>query len=260
MLGTTLDKLFTRSVFYIGTDKMLHQISNINYYWRLQPPQNEQTWPAADTPNAPLGAAYNSDSSEAWIYYVNGSLTQLYYGKDLLWHKAEVLPTSGAAAPKPTSSNDPPPTVPDTPQDAPAPAPTGLSNGAKVGIGIGVSLGVLALAGGLGIMAFLRRRRSRLEHDERAIGPGEMAPAYPGGPGYDGSYAHQQQGIPQQYSPAQISAMTATPPPTQPYSEFGNLQWSQDRKDGSMRATPQEMEQPRVLHELPQHNVTHEMG
>ncbi|KAF2397768.1 hypothetical protein EJ06DRAFT_137968 [Trichodelitschia bisporula] len=48
----------------------------------------------------------------------------------------------------------------------PTPVPSGQSTGAKAGIGIGVALGVLAVAGILGALWWLRRRRQPAPHSE----------------------------------------------------------------------------------------------
>jgi hypothetical protein len=251
-MGVTIDKAFTRNIFYIGADKALHQVANINYVWRLMPDQDQKLWPLADNANAAMATTYNFDSSEAWVYYiVNGSINQLYYsGSDSLWRQAAVLPTFNATAPKPAQPT--PPSNTSVPEPAPSqPATNELSTGAKAGIGIGVALGVLALLGTAAAILFLRRRQQQRDAEAEAAIPHDEyqinTPAYAGTPG---------------------TAMS------QPYSDFGGLAWAQDSKDASASSVhhvgdytpspppmplPQELEGPRAMYELPQQTYSHEL-
>ncbi|TQN73226.1 hypothetical protein CSHISOI_02230 [Colletotrichum shisoi] len=149
-LGAVVDQSYVRSIFYVGTDAKLHQVSNINWQWKSMPDQNSGIWPVADIAGGPFATASNVDTNEAWIWYrSNGSLVQLYHGGNGLWAQATRVPSSNATKP-----------LDEGPSETVTGKPVVLSTGAKTGIGIGVSLGVIALAG-VGILLLRRRRRQQ---------------------------------------------------------------------------------------------------
>jgi hypothetical protein len=241
----TIDSKYARSVYYIGSDRALHQISNINFTWRSMPDQDRKLWPLADSANASLAATFHFDTSEGWIYYVaNGTIQEIRYGSDGLFRAAQSLPTEGPRVP----AIEPAPTTDD------GAAGNGLTTGAKAGIGVGVGVGILALAGTVGMILFLRRRAA----SDRAAGDThegmhlrDDTPAYPG---YD------------EYRPNPSGPSTpGTQNMAQPYTEFGNLYWGNDAKpatevvEAGGNPAPQELEEPQMVHELPQANQSHEM-
>lgn len=234
-MGVAIDNTFTRSVFYIGTDRLLHEVSNINFQWKLYPNQTLEAWPEADGANASLAVAYNLQSSEAWIFYVSGgSLVQAHRETSGDWGLSVVVSVNSVTD-KTSSGVD-------------GKKSSGLSTGAKAGVGVAVSIGVLAIAG-LGLFFCLRRRRQRAataaaaadkEHpinlgdyqappeQARYMADGSLAPPYSPQAPYD---AHD---------PHKMAAMTpvhmlATPPP------------------------PVELEQPPMIHELPPENYSYEL-
>ncbi|UKZ84310.1 uncharacterized protein TrAFT101_000222 [Trichoderma asperellum] len=234
-MGVAIDSTFTRSVFYIGTDRLLHEVSNINFQWKLYPNQTSEAWPEADEANADLAVTYNFQSSEAWIYYVSGgSLVQAYRGTSGDWSSAVVVSVNSIDD-KTTSNVD-------------GKKSSGLSTGAKAGVGVAVSIGVLAIAG-LGLFFFLRRRRQRAAaaaaaaDKEHPINLGDyQAPPEQAHYMADGSLAppYSPQVPYDAHDPHKMAAMTpvhmlATPPP------------------------PVELEQPPMIHELPPENYSYEL-
>ncbi|GJC82951.1 hypothetical protein ColLi_05789 [Colletotrichum liriopes] len=197
-LGAIVDRAYVRSILYLGTDAKLHQVSNIDWQWKLMPDQASSLWPVADATTGPFATTSNFDTSEAWVWYrSNGSLVQLYHGSDGLWTPAATVPSFNATKSLETEPNE---------NATPTASPTGtgkpvvLSSGAKAGIGIGVSLGVVALAG-VGLLLFKRRRRQQQAAAEaarlkEADAMAQMTPFGNGGVG--------------------------------PYTGFGNLTWGSD--------------------------------
>ncbi|KAL7917431.1 hypothetical protein ACQKWADRAFT_37693 [Trichoderma austrokoningii] len=233
-MGVSIDSTFTRSVFYIGTDRLLHETANINFQWKLYPNQTSEAWPEADTANGDMAVTYNMQTSEAWIYYVSGGeLVQAYRGTNGDWSNAAVISVN--------SVDD------ETASDATGKKSTGLSTGAKAGVGIGVSLGVIAVAG-IAIFFFLRRRRQQAaataaaNDKEQPINLGQyQTPPEQAHYMADGSLAppYSPQAPYDAHDPAKMAAMTpvhmmATPPPV-------------------------EMEQPPMIHELPPDNYSYEL-
>lgn len=235
-MGVAIDSTFTRSVFYIGTDKLLHEIANINFQWKVYPNQTSQAWPEADAANADLAVTYNFQSSEAWIYYVaDGFLVQAYRGTSGDWSSAAVVSVNSISD-KTNSGAD-------------GKKDSGLSTGAKAGVGVGVSVGAIA-AIGLGLLFFLRRRRQRnaaaaaAADKEQPINMGDyQAPPEQARYMADGSLAppYSPQTPYDAHDPTKMAAMTpvhmlATPPPP-----------------------PVELEQPPMIHELPPENYSYEL-
>ncbi|OHE96623.1 hypothetical protein CORC01_08080 [Colletotrichum orchidophilum] len=195
-LGATVDKSYVRSIFYLGTDAKLHQMSNIDWQWKLMPEQDASLWPVADVTSGSFAATSNFDTSEAWIWYQsNGSLVQLYHGEDGLWRQAAVVPSFNATK---AVGEEPRGTGAPTASSTATGKPVVLSAGAKAGIGIGVSFGVVAFAGGILLLMMRRRRQQAAEAAEaarlkEAEATAQMVPYGNGGFG--------------------------------PYTEFGNLTW-----------------------------------
>ncbi|GKT50776.1 uncharacterized protein ColSpa_10957 [Colletotrichum spaethianum] len=162
-LGVTVNHTYVRSIFYIGTDAKLHQVSNVDWEWKLMPDRESSIWPVADAVDGPFAATSNFDTNEAWVWYrSNGSLVQLYQGTDGLWTQATTVPSVNTTKSLETEPNG---------NATPTASPTGksivMSTGAKAGIGIGVAVGVLALAG-VGFLLFQRRRRQQAAAAEAA--------------------------------------------------------------------------------------------
>ncbi|KAM7217321.1 hypothetical protein V8F06_007264 [Rhypophila decipiens] len=158
-MGISIDPKHTRSVWYIGEDKNLYQISNKNGIWSHQNSQVGDIWPVADSPNSPLAVVGDFNNGNLRIYYqVNGSIAEVK-SENGEWAKWTTLP-----APAPVKAELPAP-PPASPSNSPIPTPdetdmAGLSNGAKVGLGVGIALGVLLVIG-LIIACVLHRRKQK---------------------------------------------------------------------------------------------------
>ncbi|TDZ34071.1 hypothetical protein CTRI78_v011640 [Colletotrichum trifolii] len=63
-LVASVDRSYVRSIFYIGTDTKLHQISNINWQWTPMPDQDARLWPLADAASGALASTNNFDTNE----------------------------------------------------------------------------------------------------------------------------------------------------------------------------------------------------
>ncbi|KAH7037105.1 uncharacterized protein B0I36DRAFT_358852 [Microdochium trichocladiopsis] len=162
-MGMAEDSSWTRSVFYVGTDKQLHQIGNLDYKWLVfDRPSNNASWPQSDDGYLAVANDFNSDSLR--VYYMsNGKLIEAN-GDSGKWQSALVLPSYNATAPAPTN----------TPTNNPgSEAGTGensseLSTGAKAGIGVGVTLAVLAIVGIVVAVILLKRRQKRQQEADAA--------------------------------------------------------------------------------------------
>jgi len=235
-LGFTIDAQYTRSVFYIGSDRKLYQVSSIHYVWQMRSNQTDAQWPLADDAEADMAVASDFSSSAVRVYYVvKGVLTEAKFeaqGSSGVWRSAAALPTAATAA----TANTPP----STSAAEPAPAGSGLSDGAKAGVGVGVTLGVLALAG-IGVVVFVVRR-GRARRDAEAHAAAEEARALDT----------------QQYQPSHYD-YTHTPygsPPPTSVSPFSAPGWPADKKDGY---APQELGAPRQVFEMPEQQYSHEL-
>lgn len=163
-LGMSTDKQFSRSVFYVGTDRRLYQISNINYFWRIMTNQTESIWPLADEPGAQLAIAWDFFTSQVRIYYdVGGALTEVRFDEDGIWKPARAAATTAEVAAK-ESAGDPETSGAKNSSSSTEP----LSLGAKVGIAVGATVGALVLAGALACMLARCVRRRNREAAERA--------------------------------------------------------------------------------------------
>ena len=166
-LAAVTDSVLTRSVFYLGTDRRLYQVSSINFVWTLRANRSADLWPLADDPAADFAAAYHVPTSLVRLYYpVAGALTELKQTADGEWQPALALATSNATGAIVAAPPPPPPADDNT-------APPGLSAAAKAGLAVGVTLAVLAVAGGLAAVCVLRRRRRRGERAAEAAARAE---------------------------------------------------------------------------------------
>ncbi|KAH8881490.1 hypothetical protein GQ53DRAFT_667769, partial [Thozetella sp. PMI_491] len=148
-LGASIDRDNAKYMFYIGTDKKLHQATsfiNSGEYqdYIMQQGLGEDLWPVADEPNADFGVAFNPASYDVSIFYFsNGSLVALNQTTKFGgWQTAYTLPTVNLTANADTGSSG-----------------SGLSTGAKAGIGVGVSIACLLIIAGIAACCFARRRR-----------------------------------------------------------------------------------------------------
>lgn len=211
-LGLTFGSSQSMSLFYVGNDKLLHQVrrevdADKDFKWsNATRPQDEKAWPKADDPNAHFGVAYDPQNDRVWVYYMaNRTMTQLHQASKDQWHDAVALPKS----------------QPDPPSDDQS-GGGGLSRGAKLGIGIGVGLGVPLLLAAIAAYLFLHSRSSRRNRAAEnaavqdahaaAVAPpshtGSPAPRYtsgywpgaPGQPPHDGPWVVQQQHLGVPYS------------------------------------------------------------
>uniref|UniRef100_A0A0D2Y0V9 Fucose-specific lectin n=1 Tax=Fusarium oxysporum (strain Fo5176) TaxID=660025 RepID=A0A0D2Y0V9_FUSOF len=158
------DRSRTRSIFYIGDDKKIHEVKSTNSGWQLGSNQTERTWPVADNASSGLAVVSQQSEGKAWLYYwSNETIVQAFKDYDGDWVDAEALPqkvpTNGTDDKKP---KDRP-----TQEDGPDPEGSkGLSSGAKTGIGAGVGIGVGALLIGVLAWLWMKRRRERA-HQEK---------------------------------------------------------------------------------------------
>ncbi|RGP76418.1 hypothetical protein FLONG3_5303 [Fusarium longipes] len=180
-LGSAIDRSRTRSIFYIGTDKKLHEVAAAKDTWKIAFNQTSKSWPIADDPSSGLAVAYNQPDGKVWVYYwSNKTIVQTYRNYDGDWEDAKVLPQE-----EPRKTNTSKPVEDDTPQSS------GLSTGAKAGIGVGVGIGAL-LFGVLTWLWMKRRNRKKasdvseagvsptdsnftdVKKDDKAVAPPEM--------------------------------------------------------------------------------------
>jgi hypothetical protein len=166
----------SRSLFYIGTDRALHQMDSFPTpqkdadpksdpldagVWRKVAGQNDTRWPLADEENADFAFAtwLNEKGSHVRIFYmVEGELTQATYENNT-WYQAEKVATELKANSRP------------------------LSNGAKAGIAVGAFFGAFALVAVSGVCFYLKRRRQdRQEYVAAAASSIPTSPYYMGSP------------------------------------------------------------------------------
>lgn len=245
-IGITVDAAFTRSAWYIGTDRNLYSAANVRFVWGLNSNVSTLFWPQADEPNAPLGVTSDFSSSQIRIYYyVKGRLTEIKFDADGSWKQAQALPTFNATAPAPSSNSSVPTAQPSS--DA------GLSSGAKAGIGVGVTLGVLAVAGVLGALFFFRRREEQRRRAAAAATP-EMESAALDPNNHPGQQQYDAHGNPVVYDPRYGSAAPygGSPPPGYAWDKKAPQQL-----EGS--EVPLELEGPRAMYELPDQAYSHEL-
>jgi LPXTG-motif cell wall-anchored protein len=166
-IGAAVDRSRTRSIFYIGDDKKIHEVKSTKNSWQLGSNQTERAWPVADGPSSGLAVVSQQSEGKAWLYYwANETIVQAFKDYDGDWKKAEALPQK-----LPTNGTDD-----KKPKDIPAQEPEpeskgskGLSVGAKTGIGVGVGVGVGVLLIGVLAWLWMKRRRDRA-HQEKVSG------------------------------------------------------------------------------------------
>ncbi|PTD08582.1 hypothetical protein HYE67_005252 [Fusarium culmorum] len=161
-IATSVDSTRARHIFYIGTDKKLHELREEGVEWNLAANESEKTWPTADTSSAPLAVSYQQSQGETWIYYlVNGSIIEAHRDGSGYWDDAKTLPTQSANATDggvSAGGDDSKKTDGKDPDSADASVSHGLTAGAKAGIGIGAGVGAVLVAG---VIWFLFRRRGK---------------------------------------------------------------------------------------------------
>ncbi|UKZ74542.1 hypothetical protein TrVFT333_002212 [Trichoderma virens FT-333] len=250
-LGAAVDNSFTRTAFYIGSDKKLYEIASINFVWQMLPNQSASSWPLADDANAELAVTYNQPTNEAWVYYIsNSTLVQAYRGTDGTWGKFTVLPTSVSTPGGGSGDGDSGSGSGDDDNNNKT-ASAGLSTGAKAGIGIGVSVGAIGV-GLLVFLFFLRRRRQRAaalaaeaDKEQPPINLGQY-------------HSPSEQGL---YYMADGSVAPAYTPQT-PYDSPDAVKKStpdMNMHPANMTSPLVEMEQPPTIYELPPTNFSYEL-
>lgn len=243
-IGLAVDKVLTRSLFYIGTDAELHQVANINYTWQAYPQENATAWPPADGPKAPLAVTCYDLVSKLRVYYTSGGRVVELNGDNGRWTDAVALPSANSTSSFPTA----------TPSASTDAADDGLSSAAKAGVGVGVGLGVIALGGIIIAIILLCRRQKRQE----------AAAAAAGGSTVGGSTMVGSAGA----TPSQTYSQTGTWSDYQsPNSAYGYPQgggydahaaaWGYHKPE-EVRP-PGELDSTAIIHEMPEHNGTHEM-
>lgn len=161
-LGVSVDEKGARSIFYLGTDGELYQVTHDDDDdnnddtggggggWKIAPRPGADAWPKADDPRGPLGVASHYGRKQVRVHYVSGGRMMEARGEGPVWSAAVVLPDYNSSAQNPSDASA-------------ADADPGLTTGAKIGIGVGVALGGLALAAMMGALLFLRRRKRRAD-------------------------------------------------------------------------------------------------
>ncbi|KAF4991840.1 hypothetical protein FGRMN_7558 [Fusarium graminum] len=218
-IGMATDRSQTRSLFYLGDDKVLREAIAIKNDWQMAPNRSETIWPLSDDPSAGLAVAYHQGKGMTWIYYYsNDSIIQAHKNASNEWEDAIALPQT---LPKnETDSGSKGKDKPSNQEDSKTES-TGLTGGAKAGIAIGVIAGVLAV--GALIFFFVRRRRNK------QVPPKEAPPVEAGGtPVTPVAYP----------APQYEKDTTRAGDPTSP-SEMGG------------DARPAELDNPSVVYELP---------
>ncbi|XEV06134.1 hypothetical protein FSHL1_011421 [Fusarium sambucinum] len=159
-IGSAIDRSRKRSIFYIGTDKKLHEVEAKKDTWEVASNQTSKAWPVADDPNSGLAVAYNQPDGKVWVYYwSNETVVQTYRNYDGDWEDAKSLPQE-----EPRETDKSKPVEDDTSSSS------GLTTGAKAGIGVGVGVGTLLV----GVLAWLwmkRRNKKKASGSEMGVSP-----------------------------------------------------------------------------------------
>ncbi|KAI1772704.1 hypothetical protein F4818DRAFT_444088 [Hypoxylon cercidicola] len=253
-LAVGIDKAYTRSVFYAGTDRKIYQVGNANYRWGVQDRPAGNAWPDADAAGAAVGLVNDFASGTMRLYYVSGGRVVEANGDNGNWRPATVLATfnqSQAADPPAANANA---TAAPSPDGA---AQGGLSGGAKAGIGVGVTLGVLAVGGMFFAFWFLRRRQGKLDAAAAAAAAGGMDgsggdPQYKSpSSGYTVPTAGSQDGYPPQtqayaplpggYAQPQVGYAQHGYPQQAGYGQDGGWAYATPGADGQQQQYPQEL-------------------
>ncbi|KAI8651990.1 hypothetical protein NCS56_01415600 [Fusarium sp. Ph1] len=210
----------SRSIFYIGTDKKLYQVTEKNDEWELAPNQTDSIWPQADGSSADLAVTNDQGNGETWIYYwVNDSIVQVHRKNFKDWEPA-MLPVNATNSANENSEDNK-----GSQESTGSSGSKGLSTGAKAGIGVGVSMGVILIAG---LVWFLMKRRA-VKKGQGTEADGDQAPDQsPGSPEVDEAAT-----LKPVYSPS---------------------------LDDTPKADPVEMESPRMMAELEHPPVIYELS
>jgi hypothetical protein len=174
-IGMATDRSRTRSLFYLGDDKVLREAIAIQNTWQITPNRSESVWPLADNPSDSLAVAYQQSQGKTWIYYwSNETIVQAHKNSDGEWEDAIVLPqtvpkneTQSDNSDNSDNSDKDKDKAKSTKEDDTTVESTGLTSGAKAGIGVGVAVGALAL--GALIWFFMKRRRNNQAPQEEEV-------------------------------------------------------------------------------------------
>ncbi|KAK4659919.1 R8 protein [Podospora pseudocomata] len=277
-MGISIDRNYTRFIWYIGTDKKIHQIGNTNYFWSIRENQTESFWPEADEPNASVGVAFDFSSNLVHLYYMaKGKLVQVKYENESwkAWSNVPEPPAEQTTT-DPTPSG---PTTTESPVSEQSDVPNeGLSTGAQAGIGVGVSLGVIAVGVLIAVIVLLKRKKHEgFEHppqqhtdDGSTIAPTTPAPSYGVPHPQNPSMVHYNNIAPQyhNYQMAQYDGYawdqkyapitSNSPPASQPYSSPQSTYAAMPIQQLDSETRPTELyAQP--LYELPNQTNSHEL-
>jgi len=165
----------TKSIFYIGTDRSIHEIDTTDNWntWSIAQNPGLDVWPLADNVNARFTATNDSSGVVLSLFYIsNGNLVQASRANGT-WSKSLSIFQTLATTPSSTASGS---GATNTASSTPSPTHTPASksnNGGKIGAGVGVGVGVLVLAGLIFLGYWLLRRRPA-----NALAHEEAAPAY----------------------------------------------------------------------------------
>lgn len=271
-IGLSLDSFANPSVWYVGTDKGLHQVSaDSKGVFSIDEPRDLANWPDADEENADFSVAYDATNDRIWLYYTSGgSMTQVYKsGKDQ-WEAATALPASAGDNSSTAETGSGGPAGDPNPGAGPGP---GLSGAAKAGLGVGLGLGIALIASAL-VAAFLSRRARRAkaaaaqaagaEPNGAEPGAGDGPPpstlGLPGGspaPQYADVYGAGSQGrwedgqwVPVPFSDKSPSHAYASM--AQGYPRYNNAGGGDDNRYSELPAVPvYEMPHVEAVHEMP---------
>ncbi|KAL2169714.1 hypothetical protein VTG60DRAFT_5767 [Thermothelomyces hinnuleus] len=251
-IGVTIDKVYTRFIWYIGNDRNLYLVANQNYTWGRRASQPNTVWPQADDPNGHLGVAYDMFTSRVWLYYfVQDQLGEVKYA-DNTWQSWSALQEP---PPLPTPSASP---------DDPTGSDAGLSTGAKAGIGVGVSLGAIAFATIIAIVILARRKKQASEHlAETEAGSTTLGPGTPATPDGSPALAHalgvQKDGYDQKVTPVRAQEL---PSEQQLQQLDGATRVEMDSNTACAELDPttrgEMYAQSQPIYELPSHSSFHE--
>lgn len=138
-MGITVDITWARSIFYIGTDMQLYQLSTQDNKYQAAGRQNATAWPRADSGH--MATAYELTSSAMRVYYQSGGELIEAYGDTGVWRDARSMAQTVDTTVEDNFGN--------------------LSTPAKVGLAIGGVLIAIALVGTAVAFVLLRRRQRR---------------------------------------------------------------------------------------------------
>ncbi|KAF4981728.1 hypothetical protein FZEAL_2530 [Fusarium zealandicum] len=158
------------SIFYIGSDRELYQLSQADRKWQISQSLSSVEPPEADDRSSRLALVSPLESSQVWIYYRSGGDIMVLSQEDGVWSKPKTVPTKAAKSATGSgdktgeeTSNEEDSTKVDGNEDGQTQS-GGLSTGSKAGIGVGVSAAVLLL---LTASFFYLRKKKRTTAAER---------------------------------------------------------------------------------------------